>query len=132
MLQVLAFDPYFQFVSYKIDSEECHTQTRAEVDLRVRANLHPERSFYAPDGEKDKTRAGYSFYFQPDFTGLTNYLQPKTSLYISMHESGHTLGLADLYKGEENGKRNEQNDKGRPRSRKVYPSLYHRMYFHME
>ena len=96
----------FEFVSYDLTKEECSTQTCSRVDLRVRATLYDERSFYSPDSNGEKTRAAYSFYFQPDFLGFPHTTVKRkngnyhTSLYISMHEAGHTLGLADLYEGE--------------------------------
>ena len=106
VLSVLPSYAPFDFVTYNLTKEECSTQTRSKVDLRVRATLYNERSFYSPDSRGEKTRAAYSFYLQPEFLGLPHTSvkgqngSHHTSLYISMHEAGHTLGLADLYEGE--------------------------------
>lgn len=110
VLLVLPLYTPFDFVSYDLTKEECSTQTRSKVDLRVRATLYNERSFYSSDSNGEKTRAAYSFYLQPEFLGLPHTSVKgqngthHTSLYISMHEAGHTLGLADLYQGEVKGK----------------------------
>ncbi len=83
----------------------CESYPVEALDLRVRAALWQSGT----GGHAAQTRrAFFSFWFKPDYTGLPSD-EPKvrvnnsgSSLYVAQHEAGHTLGLGDLYEGDDN------------------------------
>ena len=72
----------------------------------------PDAHFYIfrhePERRPDLRRCGrasFTFELKPDNTGLTppsgvTSVLGRSSLAIALHEAGHTLGLGDLYMGE--------------------------------
>lgn len=82
--------------------KSCESYPFDAVDLRVRATLFSQGS----GGHAVQTgRASFTFELKPDNTGLTppsgvTSVLGRSSLAIALHEAGHTLGLGDLYTGE--------------------------------
>ena len=83
----------------------CEELPARDIDLRVRATLFKQS---AGGYAVQQGRAAFTFWFQPDNTGVTAWDEPQfvlkavPSLQIAMHEAGHTLGLGDLYEGDHN------------------------------
>lgn len=75
------------------------------IDLRVRATLFKQSS---GGHAVQQGRASFTFWLQPQNTGIDEPDEPqfvmgeRSSLQIALHEVGHTLGLGDLYAGDNN------------------------------
>lgn len=100
--------PPLQFVNVGPSAGEdeyksCESYPVEALDLRVRATLYQSGT---GGHATQTTRAFFTFHLKPDNSGLELGSAEKpldrSSVYIATHEAGHTLGLGDLYMGDDN------------------------------